>query len=256
MDFNEFKHGVLVHFRLDLNSYKENQLKRRIDGLLSRQKLNNYAELFQSMIGNRQAYEAFLDHLTINVSEFFRDPLRWQELEKNILPTLIRSRGTIKIWSAACSFGAEPYSLAILLDELMPGGVYRLDATDLDKTILETARVGKYSPDAVKNVSKERLARHFTVDGGSYLISERIKSKVSFRRHDLLTEEYQSGYDLIVCRNVTIYFTREAQDKINKNFSRSLQPGGVLFIGGSEMIFNYQELGLEKILPCFYRKKQ
>ncbi|MFZ5632046.1 MAG: CheR family methyltransferase [Bacillota bacterium] len=256
MDFNEFKHRMLVHFRLDLNGYKENQLKRRIDGLLSRQKLNNYAELMQSMMGDRQAYEAFLDHLTINVSEFFRDPLRWQELEKNILPELVRGRGTIKIWSAACSIGAEPYSLAILLDELAPVGAGRIDATDLDKTILETARAGKYSPDAVKNVNKERLARHFTVAGGSYLISEQIKRKVSFRRHDLLTEEYPQGYDLIVCRNVTIYFTREAQDKINKNFSRSLQPGGVLFIGGSEMIFNYQELGLEKILPCFYRKKK
>jgi chemotaxis protein methyltransferase CheR len=77
---------------------------------------------------------------------------------------------------------------------------------------------------------------------------------VRFSRHDLLTENYPQGYDLIVCRNVTIYFTREAQDKINKNLARSLQPGGILFIGGSEMIFNYHELGFEKILPCFYKK--
>lgn len=256
MDFEEFKRRMMAQFRLDLNGYKENQLKRRIDSLMARQKLNNYTDLFQHMTVNRMSYETFLDQLTINVSEFFRDPQRWQELEKRFLPELLQGRGTIKIWSAACSIGAEPYSLGILLDELSPGKIHRLDATDIDKTILETAKAGKYNQDAVKNVSPERLSKHFTLSGGSYLISEKIKKKVSFRRHDLLIDGYPEGYDLIVCRNVTIYFTREAQDKINKNFSRSLQPGGILFIGGSEMIFNYQELGLDKIQPCFYRKKK
>lgn len=256
LDFDEFKRRIMLQFRLDLNGYKENQLKRRIDSLMARQKLKNYSDLFQLMTGNRTAYETFLDHLTINVSEFFRDPLRWQELEKKYLPELLQGRGTIKIWSAACSIGAEPYSLGILMDELSPGRTHRLDATDIDKTILETAQAGKYNQDAVKNVSRERLSRHFTVSGSNYLINEQIKKKVNFKRHDLITEDYPGGYDLIVCRNVTIYFTREAQDKINKNFSHSLQPGGILFIGGSEMIFNYQELGLEKLQPCFYRKKK
>ncbi len=254
MNFEEFKRRMMVHFRLDLHSYKENQLKRRIDSLLFRQKVNSYAQLFQLMMADRLAYEKFLDHLTINVSEFFRDPARWQELEKKILPDLLQDRGTLKLWSAACSIGAEPYSLGILLDELSPGRPHQLDATDIDKTILETARAGRYSQDAVRNVSRERLARYFEVSGNTYQIKNNIKNKVSFKRHDLLTEDYPQGYDLIACRNVTIYFTREAQDKINQNFSRSLRQGGVLFIGGSEMIFNHQELGLEKILPCFYKK--
>ncbi len=256
MDFEEFKRRMMTHFRLDLHSYKENQLKRRIDSLLTRQKINSYADLYQRMATDRLAYETFLDHLTINVSEFFRDPLRWQELEKKILPELLHARGTLKIWSAACSIGAEPYSLGIILDEMSPGRAHRLDATDIDKNILEAAHTGRYNQDAVRNVSPERLGRYFTVSGEKYLINESIKKKVAFKRHDLLTDEYPQGYDLIVCRNVTIYFTREAQDKINRNFSRSLQPGGVLFIGGSEMIFNHQELGLEKMLPCFYRKKK
>lgn len=256
MEFDEFKRRILAQFRLDLLSYKENQLKRRIDGFLSRQKIGGYQELLQMMISSRQTYEAFLDHLTINVSEFFRDPLRWQELEKKVLPELLKERGAIKIWSAACSIGAEPYSLAILLDELSPGRAHRLEATDLDKNILATAQAGKYGQDSVRNVTGERLSRYFSDANGGYLINDSIKKKVSFRYHDLLTGDYPQGYDLIVCRNVTIYFTREAQDKINKNFSRSLQPGGVLFIGGSEMIFNHQELGLEKVLPCFYKKKK
>ncbi len=254
LDFAEFKQRMLMFYRLDLNGYKENQLKRRIEGLMTRQRVNSFADLFQLLTGSRTAYEGFLDHLTINVSEFFRDAHRWHELEKNILPGLLE-KGTVKIWSAACSIGAEPYSLAILLDELSPGRGHRLDATDIDKTILETARAGRYSPDVVRNVGRERLSRYFTVSGGGYLINDHIKRKVNFRRHDLLTEVYPEGYNLIVCRNVTIYFTREAQDKINKGFSRALQPGGVLFIGGSEMIFNHQVLGLEKIQTCFYRKK-
>ncbi|MFZ5644582.1 MAG: CheR family methyltransferase [Bacillota bacterium] len=256
MDFEDFKRKMLTSFRLDLNSYKETQLKRRLDGLLTRQKIKSYAELFQQLTTDRMAYQTFLDHLTINVSEFFRDPHRWVDLEKKVFSEILQTRGIIKIWSAACSIGAEPYSLAILLDELSPGKAHRLEATDIDKTILDTADVGKYTQDAVRNVSKERLAKYFNVLGNSYLIKENIKKKVNFRRHDLLSDTYGNGYDLIVCRNVTIYFTREAQDKINKGFSQSLNPGGYLFIGGSEMIFNYQELGMEKVFPCFYRKKK
>jgi chemotaxis protein methyltransferase CheR len=256
VDFEEFKRRMLTNFRLDLNSYKETQLKRRLDGLLARQKIKNYGELFQNLTSDRMAYQTFLDHLTINVTEFFRDPHRWAELEKKILPELLQIRGTVKVWSAACSIGAEPYSLAIILDELSHGKVHRLDATDIDKTILDTALVGKYGQDAVRNVSRERLSRYFTAQGNNYLITDSIKNRVSFKRHDLLSDSYGTGYDLIVCRNVTIYFTREAQDKINKGFSQSLNPGGFLFIGGSEMIFNYQELGMEKVYPCFYRKKK
>ncbi len=255
MEFDEFKRRMLMSFRLDLNSYKETQLKRRMDGLLARQKIKDYAELFHLLTSDRMAYQTFLDNLTINVSEFFRDPHRWLELEKKILPELLKLRGSIRIWSAACSIGAEPYSLGILLDELGPNRQHRLDATDIDKTILDTAQIGKYNQDAVRSVSNERLLKYFTASGSFYLIKDNIKKVVTYRRHDLLTDNYAQGYDLIVCRNVTIYFTREAQDKINKGFSQSLHPGGFLFIGGSEMIFNYQELGLEKISPCFYRKR-
>ncbi|MFZ5591548.1 MAG: CheR family methyltransferase [Bacillota bacterium] len=254
MDFNAFRQRVLQTFRLDLTSYKENQLKRRLDNLLVRRKLGGYQQLFDQISRDRQAYEEFLDYLTINVSEFFRDPQRWQELEQNVLPDLLRRFGQLKIWSAACSIGAEPYSVAILLEELSPGKKHIIHATDLDKSILQQAQKGIYNADAVRHVSPERLSRYFHQQGNNYIIKEQIKSKVQYAQHDLLADKYDAGYHLILCRNVTIYFTRQAQDKINRQFSQSLVPGGVLFIGGSEMIFNYQELGLEKMTPCFYRK--
>ncbi len=254
MDFTEFQRRMLSQFRLDLLSYKENQLKRRLEGMMARQKIASFGDLFKLLKEDRMAYETFLDQLTINVSEFFRDPMRWAELQKTVLPGLMQARSTLKIWSAACSNGPEPYSLAIVLDEISPGRTHRLEASDIDKNILNAAAVGKYNPDMVRNVNPERLQKYFTKENNYYLAKDTVKRKVNFKRHDLLTEPYGHGYDLIVCRNVTIYFTREAQDRINKKFSQALTPGGVLFIGGSEMIFNYQELGLEKLLPCFYRK--
>ncbi|GBF33211.1 chemotaxis protein methyltransferase CheR [Desulfocucumis palustris] len=254
MDFTEFQRRMLSQFRLDLLSYKENQLKRRLEGMMARQKIASYGDLFSLLREDRMAYETFLDQLTINVSEFFRDPLRWAELQKTVLPGLLQARNTLKIWSAACSNGPEPYSLAILLDEISPGKNHRLEASDIDKNILNAAAVGKYNQDMVRNVNPERLNKYFTKENNYYLVKDSVKRKVTFKRHDLLTEPYGQGYDLIVCRNVTIYFTREAQDRINSKFSQALTSGGILFIGGSEMIFNYQELGLEKLLPCFYRK--
>lgn len=255
MDFAQFKNQIFSTFRLDLNSYKETQLKRRIDSLMARQSFSDYRVFFNNLHSNRDNWLSFLDYLTINVSEFFRDLKMFQNLETQVLPELFKRKNSLKIWSAACSNGAEPYSLAILMEELNRGLRYTLEATDLDKNILAQAAKGSYPADTVRNVSRERLQKHFVQEGDRFNISETIKSRVTFRQHDLLMEAYGQGYDLIACRNVTIYFTREAQDKVNLKFSQSLNPGGYLFIGGSETIFNFAELGLEKLFPCFYRKK-
>ncbi len=254
MDFDEFKKRVRAAFRLDLNSYKEKQLKRRMDSYLLRLKLNNYGELFKQLTSNRQAYEKFLDYLTINVSEFFRDPQRFEELKSRYIPELAKDRNRLKIWSAACSNGSEPYSISIILEELGLSGRSRIIATDIDRQILNKAREAKYNRDSIKNVSPQRLERFFTREDEWYIVKEQIKQKVSFFYHDLLSSDYEKGFDLIACRNVTIYFTKEAQDGIYRRFHQSLTPGGILFTGGSEMIFNYRDLGFEKLATCFYRK--
>lgn len=254
MDFVEFKAQTSKLLGIDLESYKENQLRRRIDNFMQKYRSRDYAEFFSLLKTRCSAYEAFLNHLTINVSEFFRDPKKFEELEKVYLPALLTTKKNLKIWSAACSIGAEPFSIAIILDENNSELKHRILATDVDKNILARAAEGKYTADAIKNVSKERLARYFTKEGNKYIISRELKKKVTFKHHDLLKDKYETGFDLILCRNVTIYFTREAQDRINEKFSKSLNKGGILFIGGSEMIFNYQQLGLEKAGHGFYRK--
>ncbi len=171
-----------------------------------------------------------------------------------MLSVLLKNKSTLKIWSAGCSNGAEPYSLAIITREMTPGCRQRIEGSDLDRKILNAAALGRYSPDQVRNVSSTRLRKYFRQEGNSYVLSENIRKLVYFRQHDLLLDPFGRGYDLIVCRNVTIYFTRDAQDKLNGKFYKALSPGGVLFIGASEMIFNYRELGFEKLASCFYRK--
>lgn len=254
MHFNDFKTRVMATFRLDLHSYKEKQLQRRLDSYINKLKLNNYEELYNQLVKEKNCYEKFLDFLTINVSEFFRDPQRFADLKEKYLPELFKNRQQVKIWSAACSNGSEPYSISIILEELGLSSRGSIYATDIDRTILNKAMEARYGHDSLKNVSEERMKRFFIEQNGFYLLKDVYKKKVTFRYHNLLDNNYQKGYDLITCRNVTIYFTREAQDEIYKKFNCSLNPGGVLFIGGSEMIFNYRELGFEKLSPCFYKK--
>ncbi|GAB6180211.1 protein-glutamate O-methyltransferase CheR [Desulfotomaculum defluvii] len=255
LDFDRFKERIHQTFGLELNSYKENQLKRRLDNLLSRKQYSDYQSFYQYLTSNKKAWHEFLDYLTINVSEFFRDVKMFQTLETKILPELLQRRANLKIWSAACSNGCEPYTIAIILEEIANGNRYQIDGTDIDNTILQAAAIGSYAADSVRNVPTNRLAKYFTNEQGKYLLVSKIKAKVTFKQHNLLADPYPKGYDLIACRNVTIYFTREAQDKVNARFAQSLNTGGYLFIGGSETIFNYAELGFEKVSPCFYRKK-
>lgn len=258
MDFALFKEKIRVTFKLDLNAYKENQLKRRLDSLMVKQKVSagDYAGFFKLLVSNNKAYIDFLDTITINVSEFFRDKKMFQFLETNIFPTLFEKKSTLKIWSAACSNGAEPYSIAIILNELFPHRRHQIEGTDIDRNILQLAAGAVFSQEQVRNLSGQRLMKHFRREENQYLLNDSIKRMVSFRQHDLLLDPFGSGYDLIACRNVTIYFTREAQEKLNNKFARALNPGGVLFIGASEMIFNYNDLGFEKLASCFYRKIQ
>lgn len=254
MQFEEFKRRLDRQWGLNLNGYKERQLKRRIDSLMLALNVGDYETYYRLLQQDPEQKRRFLDKVTINVSEFFRNPEIFAVLEREILPPLLRQFGRLKVWSAACSIGAEPYSLAILLDELAPGRAHRVEATDIDEGALEQARQGVYDANCLKNVSPQRLARYFEQAGKGYRVKEQLRRMVFFRRHDLLTESYPGGYHLIVCRNVTIYFTAEVQRRMYQQFRQAVVPGGVLFIGATESILQYRELGWEKISPWFYRK--
>ncbi|ACA54372.1 protein-glutamate O-methyltransferase CheR [Clostridium botulinum] len=255
MDLEYFEEWVLKDFGINLKAYKQNQLQRRILSLMSRVGVNSVEEYISLLKKDKDQRIKFLDFITINVSEFFRNPEIFDELEKKIKTELLNnSSKTLKIWSAACSIGAEPYSLSIIMDELSPSKKHKIIATDLDMTILQRAKEGIYAQAEIKNVKKERLEKYFIKEGEKYKIKPSIKDVVTFKKHDLILDNYEKDFDLIVCRNVVIYFNQDIKDNIYKKFSESLKKGGLLFVGATESIYNYKDYGFEKVSTFIYRK--
>lgn len=253
--YEEFKKDVYLLTKIDLNSYKEKQMKRRIDTLIGKNKCDSYKDYVSLIKSDKSRFEEFVNFLTINVSEFYRNPEQWVVLDKEVFPYLIKKFGpNLKIWSAACSTGDEPYSLVMALSRHLPLDKIKIIATDIDKQVIAKAKTGLYSAKSIANVPADLKSKFFTEIGGSYQISELIKHRVEFREHDLLREPYPSGCHLIVCRNVLIYFTEEAKEEIYKKFNSALADGGSLFIGSTEQIMNYKELGYSRSKSFFFVK--
>lgn len=255
--YEKFKQRFRQKSGWDLNDYKPAQMIRRINNLMCRIGAKDYDQFIDMMNADAKLYKEFTDYLTINVTEFFRTPEKFVELQAKVFPELIRGAGgKLNIWSAGCSTGAEPYSMAMVLNEISPQQKHRILATDLDVEMLAKAKAGVYGSIEMKNVLPDIQKKYFTVHGHHYHLNSDIKSKVEFKQHNLLLDSFESGFDLILCRNVVIYFTEEAKDQLYRRFFQSLKPGGVLFVGGTECILNFREVGFEHYLPFFYRRPQ
>ncbi len=254
--YEEFKRRALSLAGIDLSSYKEKQMRRRIDSLVSRNKCSSYDEYVRLLRTDSSVFSEFINFLTINVSEFYRNPDQWEILDKVYLPELISKFGKrLNIWSAACSTGDEPYSLVMALSRHVSLGDIRIIATDIDKRILEQAKTGLYNEKSIKNVPEDLKKRYFRQIGPSFQISDEIRRCVSFRESNLLSDRFPDDLDMIVCRNVLIYFTDEAKENIYRKFYRSLKSGGVLFIGSTEQVADYKEIGFGRRNSFFYDKK-
>lgn len=254
MEFDEFHKWVHKELGIDLTAYKPEQLNRRINSLMTRIGVKNLQEYTDLIKKDDEQRQKFLDFITINVTEFFRNPELFNEVETLIRDRLLVEKKNIKIWSAACSIGCEPYSLAIILKRLKAENRATILATDIDNTILGKAKEGKYTDAEVKNVPKDELNKYFANENKNYLIKNEIKSLVTFKKHDLICDNYDRNFDLIVCRNVVIYFKNDIKRLIYNKFSASLNPGGLLFVGATESIYNYKEFGLEKVSTFVYKK--
>jgi len=254
MDIYEFEKWVFKNFKINLSAYKSNQLHRRINSLMSRVGVNSFEEYTKLLLKDEEQRQKFMDFITINVTEFFRNPDLFDELTKKIEKEILPNNKALKVWSAACSNGSEPYSLAMILDSLEPSGKCKITATDLDNTILNRAKTGEYQEAEIKNIKPEYIKKYFTKQNDKYVISSKIKSMVNFKKHDLILDDYDKGFDIIVCRNVVIYFNNDIKNNIYKKFHDSLKPGGLLFVGATESIYNYKEMGFEKSSTFIYRK--
>ncbi len=181
-----------------------------------------------------------------------------KNLKNNVLPGLFTQDRPIKIWSAPCSNGSEPYTLAIILKELKyDEQQYEILASDLDFNILEDAKNAVYNPDSVHNVPPKILKQYFNRFKETpikYKLNEEIIKKVTFEQKNLINDSYTKGWDLILSRNLFIYLSSNIKEMLTLKFTEALNPGGYLFLGNTEFIFNPKNFGLEKINSSFYRK--
>jgi len=224
------------------------KIKNRIS-ILNASGTEHYYEILTNTPGEP---DKLIDSFLINVSHFFRDPLCFEILSKKIIPELASEKKTttsciLRAWSAGCSHGEEAYSLAILLNEFILKNKFiseiKIFATDIDRDALKKAEAGEFDPDSLNEVKFEILNKYFTRIEETYSVIPGIKSMVRFSYHDLLgktgyapTESIFGNFDLILCRNVLIYFNQPAQEKIFGNLYRSLAPKGVLVLGETETI--------------------
>ena len=229
---------------LDCRQYKVNFLKRRLAVRLRARGVESYREYLRLL--DDEEYEKLFEALTINLSYFFRDKTVFEALREKVLKTLIQeklegSSRLIRVWSAGCAGGEEPYSVAILLDELLGAdlGNWRISirATDLDAGALEKARRGVYSEFSFRGADPDYIKRYFTpLSDREYSLQPEIKALVKFERHDLLADPPPHYLDLILCRNVLIYFSRQQQERLFAIFHDALGEGRYLVTGKTEIL--------------------
>lgn len=256
-DYARFCQGIKSLTGIDLGQYRPAQMERRLRTFAERNGCKDLDAYLVTLKGDKAALDGFLDRMTINVSELFRNPERFLELEKQILPKLLEQhpRG-LKIWSAGCSYGAEVYSLFVLAKELAPRANHELHAYDLDERVLARAREGVFSPTDMRNVSPDRRTKWFTEEKGpngpQWRAKDELRRGIQFKRFDLLKDRFPTGMHLIACRNVVIYFNDDAKDILYRRFLDALVPGGVLFVGSTERINGSEDMGWEKAGTFFY----
>ncbi len=256
MEYPQFVGHIFELTSIDLSKYKEKQMKRRIDALIANSGFSGYQDFFEGIKSDKELYDTFVSYITINVSEFFRNNDQWELLNKEVYPYILKNLSKKPvIWSAACSTGQEPYSLVMSLSKHVPLSDIKIYATDLDNVVLSKAIKGEYTLRELKDVDKGYLDKFFDkIDKNTYRVKDEIKKCITFKQHNLLKDSYFKDCDMIVCRNVLIYFTEEAKKDIFIKFRESLKEGGVLFIGSTEQIIRAREIGYETWKTFFYRK--
>ena len=246
---------------VDFRQYNTDMLRRRLARRLSTTGAKTYLEYTRTLDVDANEYEKLFDDLFINVSHFFRDPLAFELLYKVVLPEMIAYKAQhgetyIRTWSAGCAQGEEPYSVAILLSELLGEQLkdYRVTiyATDIDRNALNKAKIGEYQESSVLEVKKRFMDKYFS-HNGNYKIRGSIKELVDFSFHDLTSEKFIApprsvfaNFDLILCRNALIYFSRELQRKVLSHLETVLNKRGYLVLGEAETL----PIDMQKDFTC------
>ena len=254
-EYIEFCEGIHRLSGIDLLQYKRGQMERRLRTLAERRGFGPLGDYLAVLGRDAEELDRFLDRVTINVSQLWRNPEQWEMLGRHVVPDLAAA-GRIRVWSAGCSYGAECYTVAGVCLESAPQARLEVRGTDIDPRMIERARAAVFSAEDARTVPAASLGRWFegTADGG-VKANARLRSTVSFDRDNLLTMRVPAAsYDLVMCRNVVIYFTEEVRDALHARLASTLRPGGYLLIGSTERVSSPAQLGLELAHPFVYRK--
>ncbi|MBS4536257.1 protein-glutamate O-methyltransferase CheR [Clostridium sp. D2Q-14] len=253
--YEEFKKNVLKLIDINLSNYKEKQMKRRIKSLVSKNNFNDFDDYFDAIKKKDDLLNEFINYLTINVSEFYRNEKQWDILGNKIIPNLLSRKKKLKVWSSACSTGEEPYSIVMLLSKFIDLDNISILATDIDNEAINKAKIGLYSEKSLKELPIEFRDKYFDKIENTYKIKDIIKNKVTFKKMNLLSDPYPKDCDLILCRNVMIYFTEEIKSIMYEKFYNALTDIGVLFVGSTEQIIFPHKYNLQSLETFFYKKK-
>lgn len=240
--------NALDHLGLDLTAYKRPQLERRLNSFMQREGFPDIESLIGAVQREPALYRQFHSYLTIHVTDFFRDTQYWDYWRNSIQDPQQRHW---RVWSAGCSWGAEPLTAALILQEL--GIQYDIIATDSDDTVLDQARRKLFSQDNYVKIP-QAYQRYFYRQGLDWSVIPLDGGTISYRRHDVTQEALPGPFDAIICRNVIIYFEMPVRHRILNDFSHALRPGGILFLGATETFLEYSQLGFEAIAPSIFKK--
>ncbi|MGC8936923.1 MAG: CheR family methyltransferase [Candidatus Methanomethylicaceae archaeon] len=227
---------LVERYGFSISNFKKEFLKRRIMARMSMTRTLSVRDYCILLKRSFEEVKSLLDSTFINVSEFFRDPPLWEELSSLFKHFLYYNR-FVRIWSAGCSCGEEPYSIALtILKTFNRSEGVRIIATDIDEKAIEIAMEGVYEKNALKNVPPELIEKYFIKEGERYKISQKIKQMVNFVRHDVVRDQIFTGCDFVLCRNLMIYFPRDVQMKLIEKFWSALNLNGYLILGLSEVL--------------------
>ncbi|HEY3369306.1 MAG TPA: protein-glutamate O-methyltransferase CheR [Prolixibacteraceae bacterium] len=241
--------AVFLRYGYDFRNYSKAHLKRRVLYRLGISNLSTVSELQNKILRDREFFKEFLDDLSINVTEMFRDPDFYKSLRENIIPKL-RTYAYFKIWHAGCATGEEVYSLAILLHEEGLIDRCQVYATDFNQKVLEIAKEGVYQKTDIEQCErnyqlsggKKNLSDYYKSMYGSVMFNKELSSRIVFADHNLVTDSVFADVNLILCRNVLIYFEKNLQEQVLGLFYESLVPSGILCLGTKESL-KFSEYG-------------
>lgn len=253
-DYLTFITGLRDLWPVDLTQYRRGQMERRIRSFAGRRGITVLPEYLRILKDDKDELYRFLDHVTINVSQLWRHPEQWKVLGDQIIPELAREN-RIRAWSAGCSYGAEAFTLSAVIRDRAPKARVSITGTDVDRRIVERAETGRFTEDDAREAPPAAITKWFTREGGLLVAKPALRFGMKFELGDLLHMSVApNSYDLILCRNVVIYFNEDVRDALHGRFAKALRPGGYLLIGATERVTNPAGAGLIPTHPFIYRK--